>query len=93
MKTTDSKSKKTTKNIDPDSKLLPGYNRFRTKLQKRIKDLRDERELTQQHMEKYEINYRTYERIESDINNITTIWQMYKIAKAYDMTISELFDV
>ena len=44
-------------------------------------------------MTDFELSLRQYQRMEQDPTAIVSLWQIYKIAKAYGLTINELLDV
>ena len=59
---------------------------------KRIRQLRIERGFTQQHMTRFGLDYKYYQRIEYGEKNLS-LRTLYKIAKAFGMSISELLNI
>ena len=59
---------------------------------KRIRQLRIERGFTQEQMTRFGMDYKYYQRIEYGEKNLS-LRTLYKIAKAFDMTISELVKI
>ncbi len=78
---------------DPDSAYYKDFSRFQEKLGKRIQFLREEHGYTQEDMTDFELSLRQYQRMEQDATSIVSLWQVYKIAKAYGLSIDELLDV
>jgi transcriptional regulator with XRE-family HTH domain len=56
---------------------------------KRIRQLRLQRGLTQEQMARFGIDYKYYQQIEYGEKNLS-LRTLYKVAKAFDMPISEL---
>lgn len=54
--------------------------------------LRKEHGYTQEDMVDFELSLRQYQRIEQDPTAIVSLWQVYKIAKVYGLTIHDLLD-
>ena len=52
--------------------------------------LRNNRNLVQEDMADYELSLRQYQRMEQDPQTIVSLWQLFKIAKAYDLDVDEL---
>ena len=59
---------------------------------KRIRQLRLERGFTQEQMTRFGLDYKYYQRIEYGEKNLS-LRTLYKIARAFDMTISELLNI
>jgi len=78
---------------DPKSPYYKGFCQFQEKLRSKILALRDEHGYTQEDMTDFGLSLRQYQRIEQDATTIVSLWQVYKIAKAYGLTIQELLDV
>ena len=79
----------------PDSK-SPHYKGFcliQDELRQKILALREEHGYTQEDMTDFGLSLRQYQRMEQDATAIVSLWQIYKIAKAYGLTIHELLDV
>ena len=69
------------------------YNDFLTfqrKLSERIVSLRKQRGYSQEDMTEFELSLRQYQRMEQDATSIVSLWQLYKLAKAFDMELEEL---
>jgi len=60
---------------------------------RKILSLREEHGYTQEDMTDFELSLRQYQRMEQDATTIVSLWQIYKIANAYGLTIHELLDV
>ena len=76
-----------------DSIYYDEFLQFQEKLQKRIVALRNERDLVQEDMAEYELSVRQYQRMEQDPTAIVSLWQLFKIAKAHNLSIDELLDL
>jgi len=72
------------------------YNEF-IELQKKLRDkivlLRKNRELVQEDMANYELSVRQYQRMEQDHTAISSLWQLFKIAKAHNLDINQLLEI
>ena len=79
--------------IDTDSAYYKDFQRFTKKLRKRIHELRMESGYSQEDMEKFELSYRQYKRIESGETSNMTLSNLFKIAKAFKMKPHELLDL
>jgi len=73
-----------------DSIYYDEFLQLQEKLQKRIVTLRNNRNLVQEDMADYELSLRQYQRMEQDPQTIVSLWQLFKIAKAYDLDVDEL---
>ena len=73
-----------------DSIYYDEFLQLQEKLQKRIVTLRNNRNLVQEDMVDYELSLRQYQRMEQDPQTIVSLWQLFKIAKAYDLDVDEL---
>ena len=79
--------------IDSDSAYHNEFHRFTKKLKKRIYELRKENGYTQEDMEKFELSYRQFKRIESGETINMTLSNLFKIAKAFKLKPHELLDM
>lgn len=73
-----------------DSIYYDEFLQLQEKLQKRTVTLRNNRNLVQEDMADYELSLRQYQRMEQDPQTIVSLWQLFKIAKAYDLDVDEL---
>ena len=73
-----------------DSIYYDEFLQFQENLQKRIVALRNERHLVQEDMADYELSVRQYQRMEQDPRAIVSLWQLFKIAKAHNLSIDQL---
>ena len=80
-------------NVDPQSPYYDEFRQFQKKMQNKLRNLREVNQLTQQDLAEAGISQRHYERMEQKPEAITTLWQMFQIAKFYDVPISSLLDV
>jgi transcriptional regulator with XRE-family HTH domain len=78
---------------DPTSSYYKDYCQFQEKLRKKILALREEHGYTQEEMTDFELSLRQYQRMEQNPTAIVSLWQVYKIAKAYGLSINDLLDV
>ena len=69
------------------------FNRYSAKLRRRIIQLRSERNLTQEDMQQFELSLRQYQRIEKGETKNITLANLYKIAKAFNVSLSDLLDL
>ena len=72
------------------------YNEFvalQENLCKKIVSLRKSRKLVQEDMADYELSVRQYQRMEQDPTAIVSLWQVFKIAKAHNLDLKQLFDL
>lgn len=58
----------------------------------RIKQLRLEKGYKQEDMLEFEISLRQYQRMEQDPLSVVSLWQLFKLAKAFDIDICDLID-
>ena len=79
--------------IGSDSAYHKEFQRFTKKLRKRIYELRKESGYTQEDMEKFELSYRQFKRIESGETSNMTLANLFKIAKAFKLKPHELLDL
>jgi DNA-binding XRE family transcriptional regulator len=77
---------------NPTSAHYKGFTQFQKKLCKRIKELRKLHGYTQEDMTDFELSLRQYQRMEQDPSSITSLWQVYKLAQAFDITVDELLN-
>lgn len=74
---------------DPKSAYYKDFQRFQQKLCKKIKNLREEQGYTQEDMTDFELSLRQYQRMEQDPTSIVSLWQIYKLAKAFSLNVDE----
>ncbi len=86
-------SQSAARGINEQSVHYNAFNRFSAKLRRRIIHLRSERNLTQEDMQQFELSLRQYQRIEKGETKNITLANLYKIAKAFKVPISELLDL
>ena len=79
--------------IDPDSPHYDDFRDFQSKLKTHLRELRKENGYTQRDLIESGVSKRNYERMEQEADSLVSLWQLYKIAKFYDCTISELLDI
>jgi len=79
--------------IGSDSAYHNEFQRFTKKLKQRIYELRKEKGFTQEEMEKFELSYRQFKRIESGETINMTLSNLFKIAKAFKLKPHELLDL
>jgi DNA-binding XRE family transcriptional regulator len=77
---------------DPKSPHYKSYCRFQEKLRQKIIALREEHGYTQEDMTDFGLSLRQYQRMEQDPTAIVSLWQVYKLAKAYGLTIQDLLE-
>ena len=75
---------------DPKSAYYKDFQHFQQKLCKKIKKLRKEQDYTQEDMTDFELSLRQYQRMEQDPTTIVSLWQVYKLAKAFGLGVDEL---
>ncbi len=68
------------------------FHRDSAKLRRRITQLRIECGYTQEDMQQFELSLRQYQRIESGETKNITFANLYKIAKAFKIRFSDLFE-
>lgn len=66
---------------------------LQTNLRNKIMVLRKSKGLVQEDMASYELSVRQYQRMERDPSAISSLWQLFKIAKAHSIDIKELLDI
>ena len=79
--------------VDPNSPLYDDFRDYQRRLQKRLRELRAEYGLTQMDLAESGVSFRHYMRMEQDPTAIISIWQLYKIAEYYEMSVSDLIEV
>lgn len=79
--------------IDKNSGYFSEFERLCAGIRGKILRLRQERKLTQEQMQDFELNLRQFQRIESGETKNITLANLFKIAKAFRVKISELVDV
>lgn len=77
---------------DPQSEYFEEFQRFQRKLSARIRELRLEHGYKQEDMVEFELSVRQYQRMEQDPQSVVSLWQLYKLAKGFNIDISELVD-
>jgi len=77
----------------PDSVYYQEFMELQEKLRKKILRLRKDKHLVQEDMSNYELSVRQYQRMEQDPTAISSLWQLFKIAKVHDLKINELLDL
>lgn len=82
------------KNTDSKTAYEKEFERFSKKLQKRIRELRLENELSQEDLMQFELSLRTVQRIEKEGSpaNVTLL-TIFKLCKAYGLRPHELLDI
>ena len=75
---------------DPGSVHYDDFLAFQRKLSERIAELRKNHGYSQEDMTEFELSLRQYQRMEQDATSIVSLWQLYKLAKAFDMEIEDL---
>lgn len=78
---------------NPDSIYYDEFIELQQKLRDKIILLRKNRELVQEDMADYELSVRQYQRMEQDPTAISSLWQLFKIAKAHNLNISQLLEI
>jgi transcriptional regulator with XRE-family HTH domain len=78
---------------NPESVYFEDFQQLQRKLSARIKQLRLERGYKQEDMTEFELSFRQYQRMEQDPSSIVSLWQIYKLAKAFGTDVSDLLDV
>ncbi len=78
---------------DPDSMYYEEFIELQKKLRDKIVSLRKSRELVQEDMANYELSVRQYQRMEQDPTAISSLWQLFKIAKAHSLDINQLLEI
>ena len=76
-----------------DSAYYSEFIELQVNLCKIIVDLRKSRKLVQEDMADYELSVRQYQRMEEDPTAIVSLWQVFKIAKAHNLDLKQLFDL
>ena len=76
-----------------DSVYYPEFIQLQQKLRNKIIDLRKNKGLVQEDMASYELSVRPYQRMEQDPTAISSLWQLFKIAKAHNLDIKDLLDL
>lgn len=77
---------------DPNSAYFEEFQHFQQKLSARIKELRLQKGYKQEDMQEFELSLRQYQRMEQDPGSVVSLWQIYKLAKAFGVDVSELVD-
>ncbi len=69
------------------------FLQLQEKLCEKIITLRKSRDMVQEDMADYELSVRQYQRMEQDSTAIVSLWQVFKIAKAHNLDLYQLFDL
>jgi hypothetical protein len=77
---------------DSQSTYYQEFTELQEKLRTRILQLRKDRNLVQEDMANYELSVRQYQRMEQDPTSISSLWQLFKIAKAHDLEVHQLLN-
>ncbi|MDA9352383.1 hypothetical protein N9842_00185 [Porticoccaceae bacterium] len=78
---------------DPDSIYYDEFIELQQKLRDKIVKLRKSRQLVQEDMANYELSVRQYQRMEQDPTAISSLWQLFKIAKAHNLDVNQLLEI
>ena len=78
---------------NPDSIYYYDFIQLQEKLCAKIIALRRGRKLVQEDMADYELSVRQYQRMEQEPSSIVSLWQIFKLAKAYDLDVCDLLDL
>lgn len=78
--------------INKDSVYFEEFGRFCAKVRQKILRLRQEKGLTQEQMQDFELNLRQFQRIESGETKNITLANLFKIARAFHVKLSDLID-
>ena len=82
-----------TRAINEQSLFYEDYKLFCNLLCEKIQQLRKERGLTQEQMEDYELSLRQFQRIESGETRNITLSNLFRISKAFNISLSDLLDI
>ena len=78
---------------DPDSIYYDEFIELQQKLRDKIVKLRKSRQLVQEDMANYELSVRQYQRMEQDPTAISSLWQLFKFAKAHNLDVNQLLEI
>ena len=78
---------------NPDSIYYEEFIELQKKLRDKIFLLRKNRDFVQEDMADYEISVRQYQPMEQDPTAISSLWQLFKIAKAHNLNVSQLLEI
>lgn len=78
---------------NPESIHYDDFVQFQKKLHGKIIGLRKAHGYSQEDMTEFELSLRQYQRMEQDPTSIVSIWQLFKMARAYDLDLKDLVDV
>ena len=78
------------RSIEPGTSLYSDFQKFSQQLRKRILSLRHQKGFTQEDMQALGLSLRQYQRIESGETENITLANLYRIARAFDLSVSEL---
>ena len=76
-----------------DSIYYDEFLELQKKLHSKIRELRKSRGMVQEDMANYALSVRQYQLMEEDPTAIVSLWQIFKLAKAHDLDVHELFDL
>jgi DNA-binding Xre family transcriptional regulator len=93
MKKTDKRLKNSRRGIGNDSQYSEPFEQFCSKLRSKINRLRTERGLTQEDMQEFELSLRQFQRIEKGETKNITLSNLFKLSKAFKVSVSDLLDV
>lgn len=77
--------------ITKESPYFREFEKFTEGVRKNIRQLREEKGLTQEQMMEFDINLRQFQRIESGETKNITLANLFKIAKALEVKIEMFF--
>ena len=78
---------------DPDSVYYHEFIELQKKLRDKIVKLRKSRQFVQEDIANYELSVRQYQRMEQDPTAISSLWQLFKIAKAHNLDVNQLLEI
>jgi DNA-binding Xre family transcriptional regulator len=93
MKKLGKRSKNSGRGIGKDSQYGESFEQFCSKLRSKINKLRTERGLTQEDMQEFELSLRQFQRIEKGETRNITLSNLYKLSRAFEISVSDLLDV
>lgn len=78
------------RSIEPGTPLYSDFQKFSQQLRERVVSLRHQKGFTQEDMQTLGLSLRQYQRIESGETENITLANLYRIAHAFDISVSEL---
>lgn len=93
MKKSDGKVVNGIRGIGGNSQYCEAFELFCLKLRRKINKLRIERGLTQGDMQEFELSLRQFQRIEKGETSNITLSSLFKLSKAFKISMSEFLDV